>query len=813
MSTIKGTVKADALSGTSLADILYGLEGNDKLFGLGGDDTLYGSFGNDFLDGGTGVDTMRGGVGDDTYIVNNPGDLIKEAFDAGIDTVRSTVSFSLAGNVENLALQGSSNLSGTGNGLANSITGNDGNNSLFGGAGTDSLFGGLGHDVLDGGTGTDTMRGGLGNDTYWVNNPGDIIKESVGEGYDTVQSAISLALAGNVEKLQLLGTSNLSGTGNGLDNRLIGNDGNNALDGKAGADAMSGGLGDDIYFVDNSADTASEKLDAGTDTVKSSVSFAILGHVENLTLTGTANINGTGNSGINILIGNSGNNLLDGGTAADTLKGAAGDDIYYVNNPADVVFERIAEGRDTIRSYISLKSVANVEELALLGTSNINATGDSGVNILTGNSGNNRLDGQGAADTMAGGLGDDTYFVDNTADIVDERASQGIDTVNSTVSYVLTGNVEKLILAGTADINATGNALVNTLTGNSGANVLDGGLGLDILKGGGGNDTYKVDSAGDQISETETGGVDSVLAAGSYTLSAFVENLTLTGAANINGTGNGLANTLTGNSGNNSLFTDTVVGDGLDGSDSVHGADGADTLYSSEGSHSLDGGLGADWADYSAVTDGISATIDGTTGTVIKLFGTTEYTDSLVYVENIRGSEASDNIQAGHAGTARGAGGDDTLSDFTVGDGLFAKLYGDLGTDTLTASSDGGYLDGGGDDDLLVAEAGNQRVIMIGGTGSDQFQVAFEAGAGDGVVGSLLVSANIKGFVDGVDHLVFEQFGDLDTAQEFYDLLVADSELSNEGNTLHISQDGTISDTVIEGLTTANFGADDIFIV
>src|SRR4029077_9723972 len=137
------------------------------------------------------------------------------------------------------------------------------------------------------------------------------------------------------------------------------------------------------------------------------------------------------------------------------------------------------------------------------------------------------------ADTMKGGDGDDTYIVDNVGDVAFEAASQGTDTVNSSVIYTLAGNVENLTLTGAASINGTCNGSVNTLTGNTGNNTLDGKAGTDTMKGGAGDDTYIVDNAGDVVFESASQGTDTVNASISYTLVNNVENLTLTGAANI----------------------------------------------------------------------------------------------------------------------------------------------------------------------------------------------------------------------------------------------------------------------------------------
>ncbi|MBK8544334.1 MAG: hypothetical protein IPL62_12760 [Caulobacteraceae bacterium] len=92
------------------------------------------------------------------------------------------------------------------------------------------------------------------------------------------------------------------------------------------------------------------------------------------------------------------------------------------------------------------------------------------------------------ADTMNGGEGDDTHIVDNAADVVTEDAGQGTDTVRTAMSFTLGANFEGLVLLGAAVVNATGNALNNTLTGNVGANIPDGGAGADTMIGGDGDD-------------------------------------------------------------------------------------------------------------------------------------------------------------------------------------------------------------------------------------------------------------------------------------------------------------------------------------
>jgi Ca2+-binding RTX toxin-like protein len=424
------------------------------------------------LDGGLGADTMAGGLGNDTYVVDNVGDTVSEtSATGGIDTVQSTISYTLGANLEHLTLLGAA-ASGTGNALANNLSGNGLNN------------------LLDGGSGADTMAGGLGNDTYDVDNAADVVNEAAGAGTDTVESMITHTLAANVENLVLGGAASINGTGNVLNNSLRGNAASNVLNGGAGADTMVGGAGNDTYIVDNAADAITEAAGAGTDTVQAAVTHVLAGNVENLALTGSAAINGTGNTLANVITGNAGSNLLNGGTGADVMAGGLGNDTYVVDNLADDVNEAASAGTDAVQAAVSFTLDVNIENLVLTGTAAINGTGNTLANSLTGNAAANVLNGAGGADTMSGGLGNDTYHVDHTGDVVTEAASAGTDTVVTTVTRgALEATVENLALAGTGAINGTGNGLGNVLTGNGAANVLGGAAGNDTLSGGGGADT------------------------------------------------------------------------------------------------------------------------------------------------------------------------------------------------------------------------------------------------------------------------------------------------------------------------------------
>jgi Ca2+-binding RTX toxin-like protein len=223
-----------------------------------------------------------------------------------------------------------------------------------------------------------------------------------------------------------------------------------------------------------------------------------------VTVARTPDMTLVGTDADDILIGRSGNDTLDGGSGADTMLGALGNDSYLVDNVSDEVIENPGEGVDVVHSGVSYTLPVNVEALTLVGSDDIDATGNALANTITGNSGVNVIDGGGGADTMAGGEGDDTYIVGSARDQAIENAGEGIDTVRSAVSYTLPSNVENLVLTGTNGIRGTGNELANTITGNAGGNVLDGGVGADLMTGGMGNDTYIVDDIADQCSRTRT---------------------------------------------------------------------------------------------------------------------------------------------------------------------------------------------------------------------------------------------------------------------------------------------------------------------
>ncbi|CAN5472378.1 hypothetical protein BH11PSE11_BH11PSE11_04950 [soil metagenome] len=416
------TAGADTLTGTAGNDTIHGLAGNDTISGGNGDDqlfgdadidTLNGDAGNDTLDGGTGADKLLGGVGNDLYIVDNAGDLITENASAGTDTVQSSVTHTLATNVENLTLTGSAVINGTGNTVANILTGNSANN------------------VLDGGAGIDSMAGGLGDDTYIVDNAGDVVTENLNEGIDTVQASVTATLAANVDNLILTGSSAINGTGNALDNALTGNSGantltggggNDKLDGGTGIDTMKGGAGDDSYTIDNAGDVVTEIAGEGMDTIQSSITRILDANVEALTLTGSNAINGTGNTGDNLIKGNAANNTLDGKAGTDILQGGA--------------------GIDTLTDTTAGNNLLD---------------GGAGADILTGGTGK---------EFIIGGIGNDTITTATGVDVIAFNRGDGQDIVNASTTKDNTLSLGKGITYADLQFKKNANDLI-LVTGSS----------------------------------------------------------------------------------------------------------------------------------------------------------------------------------------------------------------------------------------------------------------------------------------------------------------------------------------------------------
>ncbi|UCH48816.1 MAG: VCBS domain-containing protein [Betaproteobacteria bacterium] len=361
------------ITGSDLADTLNGGGGNDTISGGAGADTLTGAGGNDLLSGGAGSDTyvFNPGDGVDT-IVDAPVLAEVNTLQFGAGVTPDMLSLSLGSLVIHVGSNGDAvhlgsfdgsdpfnslditrfvfddgtewapgellslgiGIEGTsdndlliGTKLDDRISGLGGNDQIFGNGGTDAIYGDAGDDLLDGGAGADLMIGGTGDDTYYVDkavgrgrwtqwfgdSEVDTVVESADEGWDTVFSSVSYTLVDHVEGLTLTGARILAGTGNALDNVVIGNASANKLKGLAGNDYLLGGKGLDLL-----------RGGEGVDILQGGERADFLRDVSGITLF-------DGGSGVDALVGNDQNSLVIGGTGADLIRLGAGHNVVLYN--------------------------------------------------------------------------------------------------------------------------------------------------------------------------------------------------------------------------------------------------------------------------------------------------------------------------------------------------------------------------------------------------------------------------------------------------------------------------------------------------
>ena len=330
------------------------------------------------------------------------------------------------------------------------------------------LFSTAGNDILAGTSSlNDTVSYASATAAVTVSLTVTTQQNTVGAGLDTLT---------NIENL-IGGNFNDSLTGSTKNNTLNGGAGNDTLNGGTGADTLIGGLGDDSYVVDNIGDAITENFSEGTDKVSSKVTYTLSGNVENLTLTGSLAINGTGNDLANKLTGNSATNQLDGGAGDDTLDGKAGvdtligglgNDSYVVDDTSDVITENLGEGTDKVSSSATYTLPANVENLTLTGTLAINSTGNGQANKITGNSGNNQLDGGAGNDTLDGGTGTNSLAGGAGKDIFKFITASHTDTITDFIVVDDTIQLENSIFTA---LTTTGTVAVSQFK--IGASALD----------------------------------------------------------------------------------------------------------------------------------------------------------------------------------------------------------------------------------------------------------------------------------------------------------------------------------------------------
>lgn len=516
--TIYGGYQREFLSGGTGNDSIYGAEGNDGIQGEEGDDYLDGGDGDDYIFAGSGADTVYGGPGNDwlypttTYdpdLLADPdvlsgGDGSDQIFAGYLDTLDGGSGYDVAylnftGSSSGLVLD-FSNLASSGSLTIDAVkmvniewiggfhaTPYDDIvrlgailGSANGGAGHDIIFGTARADAIDGGSGDDHMYGGNGNDSFTVDSVADLIFENSGEGIDQVTATSSFYLHQNVENLTLAsGSGDNFGVGNALANTIIGNESANLLIAGDGADALSGGGGGDSLFGEGGADRLNG--DAGID--------YLVGGLGNDSLYGGADadalygedgddyLNGGTSFDTDIMVGGAGNDTLyavsgQANPDYDLIDGGAGDDTYWVDTGADLTFEAIGDGIDTVHANVTVPNAgvylyANVENLILEGTTAFGVgneldnvlTGSASGNWLLGGDGNDTINGMGGNDVLYGEAGNDTFVfgLGNGGDVIGDFTS-GQDHIQLNGQYanfaelqthfVQNGNVGAIDLGG-----------------------------------------------------------------------------------------------------------------------------------------------------------------------------------------------------------------------------------------------------------------------------------------------------------------------------------------------------------------------------
>jgi len=678
---IDGGLEADLIYGGNGNDIIVGGEGLDTDYGQGGDDQMFAGSGPDQNFGGYGDDILHGGTGGQNTTLNVDENLGEWGYNFSSFSELTVPLNKIADlNFQNVNMASSTpfgqlwvDIQGIeGSKFADQIIGDVVGNWLVGGGGNDVFAGGAGDDVIIGDwLRLDTLIGTYSGGVLQHNGVLDTLPAGEGKHFtELLRTNPNFALGDTVTLGALdisythpaAGTSDLvtyAGARSNFELTAIKDPSNSSLTigyrvvDKTGVETTS--VGDLLFGIDNilfgydfiqlNADSvglrAHDPLSAATVTtlVNGSYPLAALGNetVSSYTATLTGYASQTSAAPLASTIGvtvplntlgftipvaagasrvlftrwevyNSGTgnwDLIPGAGSGQTFTPTAASGLAQGSTIRAVSeFVDTNNGLQLIYSTVSQPLGLEVVGTALGDT----LTGTPYQDVILGGAANDTLNGLAGIDYLAGMTGDDTYVVDSTADVIVENAAEGIDTVQSSVTFTLGANLENITLTGTANINATGNTLDNVLTGNAGTNTLSGGLG---------NDTYVMSSVADTIIENAGEGTDTVQASITFTLGANLENLTLTGTAAINGTGNDLANTITGNSGVNTLS-------GLGGNDTLVAGDGNDVLIGGLGADTLTGGAGADTFRF-ALADSTVAAMDVITDFTfpVTLFGFT----------------------------------------------------------------------------------------------------------------------------------------------------------------------------------------------
>jgi len=778
--TLGEHVEALTLSGEAVEGI-----GNQQ------DNLITGNSADNRLDGGAGNDRLVGGRGDDTYVVDTALDQTVEEANEGSDTVLAGLSWQLSANVENLELTGTGDWNATGNALDNDLRGNAGNNRLEGGAGADWLY------------------GGEGDDYFVTESSQDRVFEEEGQGNDTIERRFesNLILSAGVEHL-ILANGIVTGNGNDLSNQITGNaaanrlsgqdgddtligadgddqlwggngqdelnGGNGAdyLDGGTGGDLMAGGADNDVYIVDHADDSIVEAAGGGTDQVQASASHVLAAEVENLFLTGTGAINGTGNALTNYLAGNAaanvlngagGNDTLSGGAGDDTLIGGAGNDSYLVDaaSGSDIV-DNTGGGSDTIffgagvtrerlsfsRNGDDLLITVDQSTTPAVRVRNHFLGGDAAIDFVQPNGGTT-LTGAQINQIVAGGSSGFDQVIQGTA-----AGEQLVGTAGKDLIEGL-GGADTLFGMGGNDTlrGGDGNDYLSGGNGNgtgSGNDVLEGGLGNDTLRGEDGSNTLTGGAGDDQY--IYGGGTDVISNVGGGTDWLIFQNGITTAQLALTREGNNLLITVGGNANQRVTITDHFLGGDL-ALDYLQPASGSalntaaiNALVSNNGGGGDNGGgtpgTGND-ADYPSVKTGTTAgeQIVGTSGRdLIKGLAGNDTLFGMGADDKLEGGDGDDYLSGGN-GSFSGSGIDILIggagADQLVGEDGDDMLFGGAGDDTYfynassgadTIDNTGGgtdwlYLDGIARGRIAYHRDGDDLIVRVDGNANQQMRV------------------------------------------------------------------------------------------
>jgi Ca2+-binding RTX toxin-like protein/subtilisin-like proprotein convertase family protein len=705
----------DTVTGGDGNDELSGGEDNDSINGGIGNDELYGDGGNDTLEGGGGADYLEGGIGDDFYVLNATsagGSIIAD--DSGTDSLTLnglTLAIGLAAGTAGVTrggefdtdLQIDLNKDGIfnatddllildffaepnleqGDGFIEQVGNLSGADILKSfpvkaTPGPDFLPGGSGDDSIDGLAGNDTIEGNQGNDSLFGNAGNDLLN---GDELITISEA-----GGDI----ILGT----GVGNDY---LDGGDGDDTIDGGEGNDTLLGAAGDDSLWGGE-----------GTDIINGGDGKDSLYGAE-------GNDSLLGGAGNDILFGNEDNDTLDGGDGDDSLNGGLGNDSIVGG-----------AGIDTV-SYATLPSPVNLN--LATGSSTAEGTdtltgieviiGTTFADTITGSSSDESLIGNGGADILTDGGGNDTFILDPT-----QSAGSKIQAGAGTDSLVLTGVTAALFLSpGKVGVDRSGTSLLVDINKDGKINAADDIEILNFFDSGTSN------SPGSGFIETVAG------LSGNTILDRFVPPsppvTTPTPTPTPTPRGPQILtpsipipnpNTTVDSTFNGGPLSDLFFGtpqadalDGLAGNDTISGLDGADNILGNDGEDSLLGNAGNDFID---AGNGNDIVYGGKASDGILGGGGNDSLYANKGLDVVLGGDGNDIIFGGKGDDSLGGdAGDDSIfgqlgNDFLLGGSGNDAVSGDVGDDTLAGIDPSATNPGVGEFDTLTGGEGKDRFLL-----------------------------------------------------------------------------------------------------